>query len=111
MSQLAHFCCQLVTFLRTKASFERLPNSSPTKLMDAAETVQKAMAVAFAYPEPEKGGRGKKTNYPETGHFSKQRLSIARQVLHHSRDLARAVLRDAVLLSAQHRHLTFRLPG
>jgi hypothetical protein len=49
-----------------------------------------AMAMAFAYPEPEKGGRGKKGNLPETGQFSKQRLSIARQVLRHSREFALA---------------------
>jgi hypothetical protein len=59
---------------------------------------QKAMAVAFAYPEPEKGGRGKKGNLPETSGFSRQRLGQARQVLHHSRDLARAVLMDATKL-------------
>lgn len=57
---------------------------------------QKAMAIAFAYPEPEKGGRGK--NRKETLQFSKMRLSQARQVLHHSRELAEAVFRDTAKL-------------
>jgi hypothetical protein len=43
--------------------------------------------MAFAYPEPEKGGRGKQTVLKRDG-FSKQRLSDARQILGHSRDLA-----------------------
>jgi hypothetical protein len=50
------------------------------------------MAMAFAYPEPEKGGRGKKAL--ETSGFSRQRLGQARQVLRHSRELAMAVLGD-----------------
>ena len=40
------------------------------------------MALAMLYPEPEKGGRGKKA--PETGGFSRQRLGDARSVLRHS---------------------------
>lgn len=53
---------------------------------------QRAMALAFLYPDPEKGGRGKKSrNSPETGGFSLQRLSDARSVLRHSRELAEAV--------------------
>lgn len=40
------------------------------------------MAVAMIYPEPEKGGRGKKaTNTKETLGFSAMRLSHARTVL------------------------------
>ena len=49
------------------------------------------MAVAFAYPEPEKGGRGKKT-VQKLDSFSKQRLSDARQVLRHSRALGLRLL-------------------
>jgi len=41
-------------------------------------TGQRAMAVAILYPEPEKGGRGKKEKAPETCGFSRQRLSQAR---------------------------------
>jgi hypothetical protein len=41
---------------------------------------QQAMAVAFAYPEPEKGGREKKVNTSETKGFSRQRLGQACQV-------------------------------
>lgn len=61
---------------------------------------QRAMAVAFAYPEPEKGGRGHKGKSSETDGFSATRLKIARQVLRHSRDLALAVLRDTTKLDA-----------
>lgn len=42
------------------------------------------MAMAFAYPEPEKGGRGKKGKATETVGFSQQRLREARQILGHS---------------------------
>ena len=45
------------------------------------------------YPEPEKGGRGKKTNYCETQQFSNVRLSRARSVLRHSKDLAENVVK------------------
>jgi hypothetical protein len=55
---------------------------------------QRAMRLALLYPEPEKGGRGKKRaagNGTETLQFSKQRLSQARAVLAYSRPLALAV--------------------
>jgi hypothetical protein len=42
-----------------------------------------AMAVAMLYPEPKKGGRGKKNSVETTG-FSVERLSRARTVLHFS---------------------------
>jgi ParB-like nuclease domain len=57
---------------------------------------QKAMAVAWNYPDPEKGGRGKKGKASETNGFSQVRLREARAVLAHSRDLAIAV-RDGTL--------------
>jgi hypothetical protein len=63
---------------------------------------QKAMAVAFAYPEPERG-RGKKDlalKVPESGSFKRERLRQARQVLRHSRELAVAVLNDTMKLDA-----------
>jgi hypothetical protein len=59
---------------------------------------QQAMIVAFAYPEPEKGGRGKRGNLLETSGFSRQRLGQARQVLRHSKELAEAVLNDTIKL-------------
>jgi hypothetical protein len=40
---------------------------------------QQAMAVAPAYPEPDKPGRGKKGKAEETAGFSQQRLREARQ--------------------------------
>ena len=46
------------------------------------------MALAWLYPEPEKGGRGHKGKVTETGGFSRQRLGDARTVLRYSRDLA-----------------------
>jgi len=51
---------------------------------------QRAMGHALLYPEPEKGGRGKK-NVLATQGFSSARLSQARTVLAFSRDLALAV--------------------
>jgi len=51
---------------------------------------QRAMAMAFLYPDPEKGGRGKKTVLSRDG-FSKARLSQARQILRFSYELACAV--------------------
>ena len=56
---------------------------------------QQAMAYAMLYPEPEKGGRGKKRNSSETEGFSAARLSQARSVLAFSRELADSV-RDGV---------------
>ena len=56
------------------------------------------MAMAFAYPEPEKGGRGKKKTVEISSTFSSKRLQQARQVLHHSRDLALEVLADTIKL-------------
>ena len=56
---------------------------------------QKAMAVAKGYPEGDKAGRGKKgttINLAEAATFSIRRLQQARQVLHHSPALAKAVL-------------------
>ena len=55
---------------------------------------QRAMRLAWLYPEPEKGGRGKraetKTMAKRHG-FSADRLSDARAVLRHSPELAKAV--------------------
>jgi hypothetical protein len=59
---------------------------------------QQAMRLAFLYPEPEKGGRGKKGKAPETGGFSRQRLGAARAVLAYSRELALAVRDGAAKL-------------
>jgi hypothetical protein len=56
------------------------------------------MAVAIAYPEPDKGGRGKKAL--ESSGFSQQRLSQARQVLNYSQEMARQVLNDTIKLDA-----------
>jgi hypothetical protein len=54
---------------------------------------QQAMAIAFAYPEPEKLKR-KGSSVSEKQGISATRLSIARQVLSHSPELALAVLRN-----------------
>jgi len=52
-----------------------------------------AIALAMIYPDPEKGGRGKKAkNFSETEGFSAARLSQARSVLRNSRPLVLAVL-------------------
>lgn len=57
---------------------------------------QQAMALAMMYPEPEKGGRGKKSaaeNLLKISKFKRDRLDRARSVLHHSRSLAESVLK------------------
>jgi ParB-like chromosome segregation protein Spo0J len=52
---------------------------------------QRAMGVALLFPDPEKGGRGKKGKAAETADFSQKRLREARQVLAYSYHLALAV--------------------
>jgi ParB-like nuclease domain len=64
---------------------------------------QQAMAQAMIYPEPEKGGRGKKSkNSTETLGFSAMRLSQARTVLSHSRDVAMEILAGTKLLDKEY---------
>lgn len=54
---------------------------------------QQAMALAMIYPEPEKGGRGKRSQNRESlSRTMENRLSQCRSVLRHSRDLAETVL-------------------
>jgi hypothetical protein len=64
---------------------------------------QQAMAVAFAYPEPEKGGRGKKGKAAETSGFSQRRLGQARQILSHSRALGTGGARRPQSISRKRR--------
>jgi hypothetical protein len=62
---------------------------------------QQAMALAMLYPEPEKGGRGKKSralNSTVSVGFSATRLNQAREVLRHRRDLAEQVVRGTLML-------------
>jgi ParB-like nuclease family protein len=64
---------------------------------------QQAMAHAMIYPEPEKGGRGKKNkNSTETLGFSAMRLSQARTVLSHSRDVAMEILAGTKFLDKEY---------
>jgi hypothetical protein len=64
---------------------------------------QQAMAHAMIYPEPEKGGRGKKSkNSTETLGFSAMRLSQARTVLSHSRDVAVEILAGTKFLDKEY---------
>jgi hypothetical protein len=58
------------------------------------------MALAMIYPNPEKGGRGKKKERVEETStlFSAKRLSQARAVLLHSRSLAESVVKGSVSL-------------
>jgi hypothetical protein len=60
---------------------------------------QRAMGLALLYPEPEKGGRGKKSavnTATETMGVSKSRVEQARAVARHSLELALAV-RDGIM--------------
>lgn len=64
-----------------------------TELRRSVSTGQKAMGYAIRHPEPEKRGRGNKS--AASGEFSgvrHQRVSEARAVLKHSRDLAQEVV-------------------
>jgi len=58
---------------------------------------QQAMAIAFAYPEQHQGKKRTSAEIADVS-ISERRIRQARQVLHHSRDLARAVLKDATKL-------------
>jgi hypothetical protein len=52
------------------------------------------MALVVIYPEPEKGGRGKKSqvgNFKESLGFSMMRLSQARSLWHDSREMAESL--------------------
>jgi len=56
---------------------------------------QCAVIVAPVYPDPEKGGRGKSTNYSKLEGFSVSRLSEARMIVRHPRDLADQVIKGS----------------
>lgn len=82
--------------------FEKLNGEDPKAFIVSANLArrdltkgQKAMAMAFHYPEAEKGGRGKKGKSEETSGFTQKRLSQARQILRHSIELAKTVLSGA----------------
>ncbi len=57
------------------------------------------MAMAIIHPEPEKGGRGKKSSVTE-GFISSERLSLARTLIAHAADLADNVLAGTTSLDA-----------
>jgi hypothetical protein len=61
---------------------------------------QKTMAVAKLYPDPEKGGRGRKVSATEG--FSSGRLSMARHILKWAPELADLVLAGTTSLDAAH---------
>jgi hypothetical protein len=57
---------------------------------------QCAIIFALAYPEPEKGGRGKSTNYSKLEWFSASRLSEARKIMKNSREMAKEVIAGTI---------------
>ena len=59
---------------------------------------QKAMLYAVRYPEPSKGGRGKKSLV--SSGFSTQRLSAERQVIEHAKELVDLVIDGTMGLDA-----------
>jgi ParB-like chromosome segregation protein Spo0J len=86
-----------------KPRFERLPEGEEPVAVIISKNLrrrhiskgQQAMAIAMAYPEPEKGGRGKNAasrKARETAGFSHDRLQQARAILRHSEDMADAVM-------------------
>jgi hypothetical protein len=100
-----HKACRIA---EVEPRFERLNGRDPLAFIVSANINrrnltkgQRAMAHAMIYPEPEKGGRGKKSavlNSAETAGFSSRRLNVARSVLRHSQDLAKAVLKGSISL-------------
>jgi hypothetical protein len=62
---------------------------------------QRAMVWAMAYPDPEKGGRGKKALGDRT--VSRERVSLARVVLEFAPDLADGVLAGTAPLDAAYK--------
>jgi hypothetical protein len=76
------------TGAKAKAAIARTANIHRRQLNKG----QRAMAVAFAYPEPDKRGRGNKGKCEDSAGFSQRRLEQARQVLGHSKELAKRVL-------------------
>ena len=87
-------------------TFEQLNGRDPIAFIASANLKrrnlskgQQAIAMAMLYPEPEKGGRGKKSErVAETTTFSLSRLTQARAVLRFSRPMAEAVLKGDVSL-------------
>jgi hypothetical protein len=70
---------------------------------------QQAIALAMLYPEPEKGGRGKKSaNAKESLGFTTQRLSEARSILEYSRELALAIRERKPAILASSVYVAFR---
>ena len=66
------------------------------------------MLYAVAYPEPAKGGRGKKNSSVSEG-FSDTRLSYARTVLREAPDLAEGVLSGSLALDSAYKEVMMRL--
>lgn len=62
----------------------------------------RAMAVAMAHPDPEKGGRGKKAGKPSElfGGFSKDLLTMARTILRVTPTVAQSVIAGEKPLAA-----------
>ena len=83
--------------------FEQLNGRDPLAYIVSANLArrnltkgQQAMALAMIYPDPEKGGRAKKSNAINSAvsaGFSSRRLNAARSVLRQSRDLAESVVK------------------
>jgi len=67
--------------------------------------------VGRAYPEKEKGGRGKKRNLPESGTFSRQRLGAARSILRFSPELADKVFAGAMPIGERDGNIFFAMSG
>jgi hypothetical protein len=89
-------------------SFEKLDGQDPVAYIFSANIGrrnltkgQRAMLVARMYPEPEKGGRGKKSEAiksAESAGFGATRVKQARTVLRHSESLADAVIKGTISL-------------
>jgi hypothetical protein len=72
---------------------------------------QRAMATAMIYPEPEKGGRGKKRVEKTSEVFSNKLLSQARTVLAYTPELAKQVLDGLPLAEAYEKAIEVKAHG
>jgi ParB-like nuclease domain len=93
---------------KIEPKFEKLDGRDPVAFIFSANLArrhltkgQHAMITAMIYPEPEKGGRGKKSQAAksaETSGFSIRRVEQARSVMRHSRKLAEDVIKGSATL-------------
>lgn len=92
---------------KVEPTFEKLNGQDPLAYIVSANLArrnlskgQQAMGLAMIYPEPEKGGRGKRSQFRESlSRTQENRLSQARSVLRYSKPLAGDVMSGKAALN------------